>query len=300
MGSSDNDPILDARILLIEESREYQLFITKELRNCGIHNVTVSESVDHALDELKGNIQSFNLAIIGYSLPNTSGLPSIKKLKLEFPELPIIIISSSGSEKMAIESFKLGVNNYLIRDEVISEGLIKEIIPQELLKGYISKQTDLKAHIRDDSCQLSVLVFKFGILGPEPYLTSCLPFEGLLEEGKKEEFLIKLATQYMSATGAGQEYALGLFEFPVFGHNSYHALVYSFWMKEENHPDKRIQLKEQNYGLVVILYPKIFRAVLPTRFEIEKRIDQIISFYRSMNELDEEFIEKIRRIFFDC
>ncbi|MHA1215157.1 MAG: response regulator [Candidatus Hodarchaeales archaeon] len=294
------DPVLDARILLVEDSWEYQLLITEKLRNCGIHNVTVCESSEQGFEELKDNIESFDLIIVDYSLPNTSGLGIIRKIKNINPILPIIMISGSGSEKVAIEAMKLGVEHYLVKDEISSQDIIQEIIPQELIRSYSLRQTDLKVHLENNSCQLSVLVFRFGLLGPEPFLTSCLPFENGLDEKQREEYLIKLGTQYMTATGAGHEYALGLFELPVFGHNNYHALVYSFWMKEKNHPDKRIRQNEgNNYGLVVILYPKIFRAILPTRFEIEKKIDHIISLYESMDELNQVFIEKIRNIFLD-
>ena len=104
----------------------------------------------------------------------------------------------------------------------------------------------------------------------------------------------------MTATGAGHEYSRGLFELPVPNHEKYHGLVFGFQMMERNHNDIRIKKeKAKNYGLIVIIYPLLFRSILPIRSTIEKRLAELLSAYSDMEELDNQFITRVKNIFFD-
>ena len=56
------DPIINARILLVEGSRKDQLLIMERLNDLGIHNITVSNSGEQAIDTLEEDT-SFDLVI---------------------------------------------------------------------------------------------------------------------------------------------------------------------------------------------------------------------------------------------
>ena len=121
----------------------------------------------------------------------------------------------------------------------------------------------------------------------------------------------------MSATGTGHNYAQGLYELPVPSprvdaaledpedvnppnpFSKYHSLVYGFRMTEKDHYDERIKHnKSLNYGLVVVIFPILYRSILPNRAVIERRLKELLSSYQDMEELDLEFLKRAQNIFF--
>ncbi|MFX0184371.1 MAG: response regulator [Candidatus Hodarchaeota archaeon] len=297
MTQKDIDPIIDSRVLLVEDSRDHQFLFIKRLNIIGIHNIIVCETGEQAIDKLK-NDPNFNLILLDYSLPGKSGIDVIKEVNRLNPEIPIIMITGLGSEKVAVQAMKLGIQDYLTKDEILETSSLRQTITQVLLEHRALQETALAQRLKDNPDDLSISVFKFGKIGPEPFLASNLPFENIISHHEKENFLIKIGTHYMTATGSGHDYARGLFELPVPNFDKYHSLVYGFRMVEKNHSDSRIhQNAGKNYGLVVVIFPILYRSILPNRSIIEKRLEELLEAYSDMEELDEHFISRTRQIF---
>ena len=175
---------------------------------------------------------------------------------------------------------------------------MQEIITKILLEFSALQEVALTRRLAADPARLSVSVFKFSKMGPEPFLSSKLPFE--LSPREEETFLIKIGAHYMTVTGAGHAYSKGLFELPVPQHEKYHGLVFAFRLSEKNHFDDRFKgSRAKNYGLVVVIFPVLFRTILPRRSIIEKKLEDLIENYSDMDELDEDFISKVKKIFFE-
>ncbi|MFX1506201.1 MAG: response regulator [Promethearchaeota archaeon] len=298
MSSEEVDPIGDAKILLIEDSRDHQFLFLKRLSKIGLKNIIICETGELGIEKIKTD-PSYDLVLVDYSLPGKSGIDVIREIKLLDPEIPVVMITGLGSEKIAVQAMKLGIKDYLTKDDFLTTDALRPVITQILLEHRIHQGMILSRRLQADPGQLSVSVYKFGKLGPEPFLTSTLPFKESVSSHEKENFLIKLGAHYMTATGAGHEYSRGLFELPVPNYEKYHGLVYGFQMMDRNHNDARIKKeKAKNYGLIVILYPILFRSILPNRSTIEKRLTELLSAYSDMGELDGQFIARIKNIFF--
>ncbi|MFX1282691.1 MAG: response regulator [Promethearchaeota archaeon] len=300
MSSEDVDPIVDAKVLLIEDSRDHQFLFLKRLSKFGLKKVVVCETGELGVEKIKSD-PSFDIVLVDYSLPGKSGIEVIREIRRLNPETPIIMITGLGSEKIAVQAMKLGVQDYLTKDDFLTSNTnIKHIFTQILLEHRAQQEMILARRLKAKPEQLSVSVYKFGQFGPEPFLTSHLPFEESFSEREKENFLIKIGTHYMTATGAGHEYSRGLFELPVPNYEKYRGLVFGFRMAEKYHNDVRIHgNKAENYGLIVILFPVLYRSILPNRSTIEKRLDELLSAYSDMGELDEHFIARTKNVFFE-
>lgn len=299
MSSKDADPVADAKVLLIEDSRDHQFLFIKRLGKIGIRNVIVCETGELGVEKIKSD-PSFDIVLVDYSLPGKSGIEVIREIRRLNPEKPIIMITGLGSEKIAVQAMKLGIQDYLTKDDFLTNDTLRPIITQILLEHRAQREMVLARRLKADPDQLSVSVYKFGQYGPEPFLTSLLPFEESISQQEKENFLIKIGTHYMTATGAGHEYSRGLFELPVPNYDKYRGLVFGFRMAERSHNDARIQRSEaKNYGLIVIFFPVLFRSILPNRSTIEKRLDELLSAYSDMEELDEHFLTRAKNIFFE-
>ena len=58
-----------------------------------------------------------NLVTVDYSLPDTTGAELFKNIRTVNPELPVIVISGQEDVGTAIELLKMGVNDYLVKDD---------------------------------------------------------------------------------------------------------------------------------------------------------------------------------------
>ncbi|MFX0124286.1 MAG: response regulator [Candidatus Hodarchaeota archaeon] len=299
MSSEEVDPIADAKLLLIEDSRDHQFLFLKRLSKIGLKNVIICETGELGIEKIKSD-PSYDLVLVDYSLPGKSGIDVIKEIRILNPEIPVIMITGLGSEKIAVQAMKLGIKDYLTKDDFLTTDALRPIVTQILLEHRVQQEMILSRRLESDPSQISVSVYKFGNLGPEPFLSSPLPFEEFVSPQEKENFLIKLGAHYMTATGAGHEYSRGLFELPVPNYEKYHGLVFGFQMMERGHNDARIKKQRaKNYGLIVIIYPVLFRSILPIRSTIEKRLSELLSAYSDMEELDNQFITRVKNIFFE-
>ncbi len=298
MSSEDDDPIVDARVLLIEDTRDHQFLIIEQLSKIGLKRVVVCETGELGLEKIRAD--NFDLVLVDYVLPGKSGLEVIEEIKRVSPGTPIIMITGLGSEKIAVQAMKLGIKDYLTKNEFFTNPNLRQVITPILLEHRALQEMAFTQRLKTNPNLFSISVFKFGQFGPEPFLTSALPFEDSISSREKENFLIKIGTHYFSATGAGHAYSQGLFELPVPNFDKYRGLVFGFRKEEKNHNDERIRRSGgKNYGLIVIIFPVFFRSILPNRSVIEKRLEELLSDYSDMDELDEHFITRTRNIFFE-
>jgi DNA-binding response OmpR family regulator len=60
------------------------------------------------------NQASFDIAIVDYEMPRTTGLEILHKLRNEYKsDLPLIIFTGRGREEVAINALNLGANYYI-------------------------------------------------------------------------------------------------------------------------------------------------------------------------------------------
>jgi len=65
--------------------------------------------------------EAFDLALIDLSMPGMSGLELIKRVRHEFPDVRILVLSMHAEEQYALRSFKAGANGYLTKDSAGAE-----------------------------------------------------------------------------------------------------------------------------------------------------------------------------------
>lgn len=67
-----------------------------------------------------------DLVVVDYQLPGISGIEVMRKLLIADRDLPVIMVTGQGNERLAVEALKLGAYDYVTKD---GEGLFLKLIP---------------------------------------------------------------------------------------------------------------------------------------------------------------------------
>src|SRR3990170_1354993 len=96
------------------------------------------ESVEDALQELKQN-PAIDLILTDYVFPGSNGLEFCLQLNQMNSEIPIVFITATRDFKLAIEAMKLGVEDFLIKED-LAESILPRTIVNVLDRVRIQKQ----------------------------------------------------------------------------------------------------------------------------------------------------------------
>lgn len=97
----------------------------------------VGESSDgqDLLEKVREN--EYDVVLIDISMPGRNGLEILKQLKIEKPELPVLVLSMHPEEQYAIRTLKAGASGYLTK-ETASDKLVEAIRRVAQGKKYVS------------------------------------------------------------------------------------------------------------------------------------------------------------------
>lgn len=114
------------RILIVEDNEgDYVLvseYLQQSLANCLLLR---NKTLEQAIEELTNS--SFDVILLDLTLPDSNGVDSIKQILALAKDAALIVLTGFNDKHFAIESLKLGVEDYLIKDEVSASILRKSI-----------------------------------------------------------------------------------------------------------------------------------------------------------------------------
>ncbi len=117
------------------------LYIDDNPSLCGIFRASVEAQgylVDTALTGKDGmsmfTANPYDLVVLEYSLPDMTGIEVAQNFLEAFPNLPILIVTGQGDERIAVETMMLGISNYIVKGDVT--------VYLELIPGSISQLID--------------------------------------------------------------------------------------------------------------------------------------------------------------
>jgi PAS domain S-box-containing protein len=102
------------RILLIDDNPDDRALATRELKrnftNLDLVQAADPEGFAQALQD-----GGFNLVITDYQLRWTDGLTVLRTIKGLWPDCPVVMFTATGSEEVAVEAMKAGLNDYVLK-----------------------------------------------------------------------------------------------------------------------------------------------------------------------------------------
>lgn len=139
-------------ILIIDDDKDICTLVSSFLAKKG-YEVTTSYNGEEAMAHLKE--KEFELVLCDYRLPDTNGVEMIQRIKLVQPGAAIVIITGYSDVKTAIETFKHGASDYVVKplypDEIlitIIEALEKK---EEKAKSAVAKGKGKKDSPKEDA-----------------------------------------------------------------------------------------------------------------------------------------------------
>lgn len=102
------------RLLLIDDNPDDRSLALRELRR-EWPNVEVVQVYDPAAFDAAIALDPFDLVITDYQLQWTNGITLLKRLKERWEDCPVVMFTGSGSEEIAVQAMKLGLDDYVLK-----------------------------------------------------------------------------------------------------------------------------------------------------------------------------------------
>ncbi|HUI64328.1 MAG TPA: response regulator [Bacteroidota bacterium] len=117
------------RILLVEDNRDFanlvEIFLRKHEK--GQFEIVWKENGDDAMQALLGGGR-FDIILMDYFLPGQNGLEITRALQEKGVSIPVVFLTVNKDFDLAVEVLKLGVEDYLVKEEIATPVLPRTIL----------------------------------------------------------------------------------------------------------------------------------------------------------------------------
>jgi len=124
---SDSTNASAVRILLVEDDAAYAQFAEEMLKSVGSgrFHVVRTASMHEALDTLAPSAP--HIVLLDLGLPDAQDLEALTAVLDAAPNLPVVILSGTDNEVLALEAVKAGAQDYLMKGQATPDLLLKAI-----------------------------------------------------------------------------------------------------------------------------------------------------------------------------
>ncbi|MDJ0745341.1 MAG: ATP-binding protein [Xenococcaceae cyanobacterium MO_167.B27] len=120
----NNTPL---KILLVDDDEIDRLAVRRVLKKTDLLvTITEAESGEAAIATLQR--QKFDIILLDYHLPDSNGKELINQIKkILYIDSPLIVFTGQGDEFIAVEMMKAGASDYLKKNQIYPDNLVKAI-----------------------------------------------------------------------------------------------------------------------------------------------------------------------------
>lgn len=151
----------ELRILLVEDNEHDCIAFRRAMRACTqSHAIQSCQRASEALALLADAPQLFDIIVVDYNLPGDNGLTVCRTALEHGHRVPVVLLTGSGNEQIAVEALKLGIADYIIKDP--DEGYLKLLptaLPQ-IVSNYLTREAARRADdaLREAAAHLAQIV----------------------------------------------------------------------------------------------------------------------------------------------
>ncbi|MEO7913209.1 MAG: response regulator [Roseiflexaceae bacterium] len=141
-------------ILIIDDSQQICAMLAEYVLPELGYSSAIANTGRQGLNRLRQKLP--DLILLDLQLPDISGLDLLRLIAQEGYDVPVILMTAHGSEGIAVEAFRLGARNYLIKP--FSETEAQAVIDQALRERRLKREKEqLTQHLQQRVKELTVL-----------------------------------------------------------------------------------------------------------------------------------------------
>ena len=149
------------RVLVVDDSAQIRDFVAEYVLKP--NGFVVDMARDGAEGLQKALSTAPDLVLMDYEMPQLSGVEVLRQLRLNNCLVPVILMTSHGSEQVAVEVFRLGVQDYITKPFAVEEMLRAVENALALIRLEREKET-LTRRVMEANRQLEQRVYELNIL----------------------------------------------------------------------------------------------------------------------------------------
>jgi len=142
------------KVLIVEDSLEILSFLADDVLPYHGYQVATATTGEEGRDKLSS--ENPDLLLLDLELPDMSGMEILKTAQKDGSDIPIILMTAYGSENIAVEAFRLGVRDYIIKpfttEQVI--GVLERTLTETRLRR---EKAELTVSLQRSVDQLTIL-----------------------------------------------------------------------------------------------------------------------------------------------
>ncbi|MGV0026264.1 ATP-binding protein [Phormidesmis priestleyi] len=113
------------KILIVDDDAVDRMAVQQLLRAAGISQAIESESCATAIALLEQ--EEFDCVLLDYRLPDGDGLSLVQQIRQRGIAIALIVLTGQGDEQLAVELMKAGANDYLSKNTLSSDTLMRSL-----------------------------------------------------------------------------------------------------------------------------------------------------------------------------
>jgi len=120
-------PLSSVKILLIEDNLAEARLLQEVLKGSTFKQFSLMhvQRLREALELL--NQDCFDVILLDLSLPDSQGLASLAPLINRAPSIPIVVLTNTNDDELAIEAVRQGAQDYLVKRHISREVLVRSV-----------------------------------------------------------------------------------------------------------------------------------------------------------------------------
>lgn len=129
--------VKNSLIFVVEDNTMFLRLIKFQLQNKGYENIKLFSNGTECVNNIN---QNPDIVILDYSLGDMTGLDVLKKIRDKSPKSKVIMLSEQKSIETTVKILKLGVNEYIVKNNYLALKKLTRTIRYLLLKKLLRKK----------------------------------------------------------------------------------------------------------------------------------------------------------------
>jgi two-component system response regulator AtoC len=127
-----------ARILIVDDESSVLFMLREVLEERGHEVLSATSGVQAAAMSSAGQLEDVELVLSDFAMPELDGLALLAELQRQHPELPLVLLTARGSERLAARAIKQGAFDYLPKPFELEE--LEAVVVRALETGALRRE----------------------------------------------------------------------------------------------------------------------------------------------------------------